>query len=320
MELVRRQAGVNLKEKILVVTTGGTIGSTVENNVINVDDDAKHLLLQMYKELPEVQQVNFDIISPINVLSENVTIEDWLKIVNSIKEKNLSEYAGIIITYGTDTLGYFANVLKYMLHKVEIPVMLVSSNKVLTDPKANGLENFKVAVDFIVGNRQNGVFVAYKNTDGVVYVHKNNIKQITELSDDVYAVGGYIYIDPSFRNVDFKPRLEGILYIKPIVGMNYSETNLEGIRIVYMEAFHTGSIPRQAIELIIKCKEKNILFFMGVWDSNVDTMYVSGQEAIVVGAHVIKDMPHEAAITKLMIANGTFDTNEQIINFMEGKL
>ena len=142
-----------MRKKILVIFTGGTIGSTIDKNVINVSDDAKHLLIQMYKELPEVQQVDFDIISPINILSENVTIEDWIKIVDSIKEQNLSEYSGIVITYGTDTLGYFANILKYMLHKMEIPVMIVSSNKVLTHPGANGLDNFKMAVDFILSEK-----------------------------------------------------------------------------------------------------------------------------------------------------------------------
>ena len=130
----------------------------------------------------------------------------------------------------------------------------------------------------------------------------------------MYAVGKDI---TKTGFMDFIPKLDGIVYVKPLVGMNYGEIDIEGKRIVYMEGFHTGSIPKQAIELIRKCKEKNILFFLGIWDSNAEAMYVSGKEALDAGAYVIKDMPHEAAIAKLMVANGTFKTIEEIVNFMK---
>ena len=63
-----------------------------------------------------------------------------------IKEQIESEkYDGIIITHGTDTLQYTSAMLGYMFDDVSIPIVLVSSNYVLEDKRANGLINLSKA-------------------------------------------------------------------------------------------------------------------------------------------------------------------------------
>ncbi|MCL2354517.1 MAG: asparaginase [Oscillospiraceae bacterium] len=323
-----------IKNKILVVFTGGTIGSVVKDNVVDVSEGTKYMLLDMYGKLPDNKDVEFYSIMPVNMLSENAAIEDWQKIAADVEAIDLANYDGIIVTHGTDTLGYFANALAYMLNRVKLPIMVVSTDRILTNENANGLENFKVAVDFIMNAcSKAGVFVSYRNSDGVVYIHRGKrVKQIIELSDNVHSlnnmyfakvVNGDILVNAedvkcgdNLYDINFTPKLDGILYIKPIVGQTY-DYNIDEYRFVYHEMFHSGTIPMQALELIKECKQKNKLFFMGVSDENIQNFYAPTKEAIDAGAVLLSDMSQEAAIIKLMMANGTFSTNEEILEFMK---
>lgn len=323
--------GIIIKEKILMVFTGGTIQSDIKNNSIDVSDNNKYLLLDMYNKQENKKEIEFDIISPISILSENATVEDWTAIVNSIKEKELLKYKGIIITYGTDTLGYFANALSYLLYDIEIPVMIVSDNFVLTDKRSNGLDNFSTAVNFIIQKNYNGVFVSFKNYNGQIYIHKGTrVKQIAQLATSVYSIYDDYFaqvidgeiIEKKKDNIEYVQ--EGkykfnigkdVLYIKPVVGMKYNFM-LDGYRAVFHESFHTNAIPKDAINLVKECNERGILFFIGTMFDEGRTLYKETSEAVKEGAIIIQNMSLEAIISKLMIATGTFNTNEEIKEFM----
>jgi L-asparaginase len=49
-------------------------------------------------------------------------------LITTVKENLSSDYDGIIVTHGTDTLGYSAAALAYALGNGTVPVCLVSSN------------------------------------------------------------------------------------------------------------------------------------------------------------------------------------------------
>ena len=70
-----------------------------------------------------------------------------------LDELGITKVDGIILTHGSDTIQYTAALLSYVL-KPEIPVMIVCSNYVLEDEKANGFDNFCAAVDFIKNKEQ----------------------------------------------------------------------------------------------------------------------------------------------------------------------
>lgn len=227
--------------------------------------------------------------------------------------------------------GYFANVLSYLLYKVEIPVMIVSSNFVLTDKRANGIENFKVALDFIIEKGTKGVFVVYKNYNGEMYIHQGfKVKQIGQLSGSVYSIhddwyarviNGNItrksYYKPCItidKDYDFKLSSD-IKYIKPTINNNY-DYDIKKYRLVFHEMFHSGTVPKFAMDLIKKCKQENVLFFMGTLFYEYSTLYAPTKEAIDEGAIILHDMSQEAILAKLMVAAGTFHTNEEIKEFM----
>ena len=149
--------------KVLVAFTGGTIGSTITDGYAAPDADKKYRLINMYEEKIksskagetkddecagslfsglETEKIEFVMESPYQELSENNTCSTMLFLAKYIKEQIESEkYDGIIITHGTDTLQYTSAMLGYMFDDVSIPIVLVSSNYVLEDKRANGLIN-----------------------------------------------------------------------------------------------------------------------------------------------------------------------------------
>lgn len=310
-----------MNEKILLVFTGGTIGGEIKDNEIVIDENKRYLLLDMYDKLGDKEEIDFDIITPVSILSENALVEDWNKIAEEIKEKDISKYKGIIITYGTDTMGYFANALSYLLHKLEIPIVIVGSNFILTDKRANGLENFKTAVNFIVNKDYRGVFVVYKNDNQKMYIHQGiRIKQIGQLSGSAYSIqddyfaqviDGDIIVKDNHNNnqiinnnYNFKISND-IIYIKPIPGMKY-DFNVDDYKVVLHEVFHAGTIPEHAMKLVKQCKEQNILFFIGPVFSEYKTLYCTTAEAVKEGAIIVSDISQEALLIKLMIACRNF--------------
>lgn len=161
--------------KILVIFTGGTIGSSIQGDYINIDDTGKYKIINSYKNKRE--DLHFTTLEPYTILSENLRGENINSLANCVKD-NQDNYEGIIITHGTDTLQYTAAGLSILLPGLRVPVVMVSSNYVLEDERANGINNFSGAVEYIswvFEQRKDlpensmlgaGIYVSYDNGDG----------------------------------------------------------------------------------------------------------------------------------------------------------
>jgi L-asparaginase/Glu-tRNA(Gln) amidotransferase subunit D len=157
---------------ILVVFTGGTIGSTVSNKTIDTSNSASFRLLDLFRQNYNNQHlVEISTIQPLQILSENLAPCVWQTLISAIEAENLDQLDGIIITHGTDTLAYTAVALSFYFNMTKIPIMLVSSDYPLDDCRSNGLENFICAVDFIFQSIRAGVFVPYRNQLQLTRVH-----------------------------------------------------------------------------------------------------------------------------------------------------
>lgn len=146
--------------KILVVLTGGTIGSRVEGNTIDVNEASAYNLISKY-ESKHGKTEKFSVISPVNILSENLRPNIWVKLINSIEEKLEDLPDGIIMTHGSDTLAYTSAFMGMMFGKLNIPFMITASNYELEDPRSVGLANFEACVDFIRSGISSGVFTVF---------------------------------------------------------------------------------------------------------------------------------------------------------------
>ena len=147
-------------KKILVIFTGGTIGSAINGESINVESDCKFRLVADYNLF--YGERNFECIQLYNILSENVGFTHWEKLVEYLLKVNTSEYSGIIITHGSDTLSYTSALLGMYFRHIEIPVFVIASNKPLGEKGANGLYNFSCAVELIEKGGIHGVYTLYE--------------------------------------------------------------------------------------------------------------------------------------------------------------
>lgn len=171
--------------KILVLFTGGTIGSTKENNIISPNRKSKRVLIQNYKN---DDGILFDEMQPYFALSENNSGKTVSLLIHSVSE-NINRYDGIIITHGTDTIQYSAAALSFALGSNTVPVVFVSANYPLEDERSNGNDNFKGAVDFMKTQSGKGVFVCYKNSDQILYIHRGSrLLAHNEFDDNLFSI------------------------------------------------------------------------------------------------------------------------------------
>ena len=115
-----------MKQKILLVYTGGTIGMVkdkVKNTLVPFNFDG---LLKAIPELKsdEVDLENISIKNPID--SSNMHPSIWREIVEII-ETNYANYDGFVILHGTDTMAYTASAFSFMLENLNKAVIFTGS-------------------------------------------------------------------------------------------------------------------------------------------------------------------------------------------------
>ncbi|XP_054758960.2 L-asparaginase-like [Lytechinus pictus] len=82
--------------------------------------------------------------------SSNVNVNDWLDMVENIRE-NYRLYDGFVIIHGTDTMAYTASALSFMLENLGKPVIFTGSQVPLSELRSDGRDNFLGAV-YVAGH------------------------------------------------------------------------------------------------------------------------------------------------------------------------
>lgn len=159
-----------MKKKILVIFTGGTIGSEQTGRSVGLNTASRRLLLSKYAE-KYATDVQFDALSPINILSENVQKEDLYALYDCVKGVDACAYDGIIVTHGTDTLCFTVNWFSQVFCNYPLPIVFVSALYPLSDKRSNGLDNFAAAVTFIEKTGLKGVYCAFRNDGERAKIH-----------------------------------------------------------------------------------------------------------------------------------------------------
>ena len=216
--------------KICVIFTGGTIGSTLRDGYVNVNSKCSNVLLNQYPN------ICFEEKHPVTMLSENVSVEDLNKIIEAIRDaievgRHLEDgcdtklygeqpYDGIIVTHGTDTLCFTANVLSQVFANTPIPIALVSALLPLEDPRSNGFANFHGAVEYISETGESKlpqnaprVFVPFKNGDEECRIH--DAAYLLEADE----VTGYMH---SFCDMYYGAMCENALVLNPHYQPSYA--------------------------------------------------------------------------------------------------
>lgn len=326
--------------KILLVFTGGTIGSTAVQGTISTSSEAPYLLLQLFQQhYPPHQQIVFNSLRPLNILSENLHPLEWESLISAIEAENPSDYDGIIITHGTDTLAFTAAALGLYFNWLEIPVLLVSSNYPLNHPEANGLANFLAAVDYIQQRQPAGVYVSYQNPQQPQIIHvATRLASSLQLSGDFVSIQNRIHLQYSQGRFEISQELDRghcqklrlqakftqpIKLIRPYPGLNYQTMTGQPNEVILHDLYHSGTAcvaPSAGNDYSLLwfakyCREQNIKLYLAPAIKHPD-VYQSTRKLLDEGVEIIWNMSLESAYVKLLLAYGNFSQHNEITRFL----
>jgi len=122
--------------RVSIVSTGGTIASRVDYVTGGVQSAiSSRDLLSIVPELSEIAVVDADIL--YSVFSENIDPDHWSGIANRVAEKIKGGAEGVVITHGTDTMGYSSAALSFALRSLPVPVIFVGSQRSSDRPSSD---------------------------------------------------------------------------------------------------------------------------------------------------------------------------------------
>lgn len=273
-------------KNILILLTGGTICSFTNENGEQESNTkkAETLIVKNFRngdsEFRDESQVKFTTKRPLDILSENMTIKHWNTLLRKMRKYDFSNYDGVIILHGTDTLAYTSSLLSILLAGIKKPVFLVSSQLPLYQAEANGNANFKTAVEHIVKGIKPNVYVAYRNDEmvnnkvqSIMYIHNgSHLLQCPSHSNNFYSID----MRPLKAGTFFKgteatgdtvllyqcEKLKNcVLKIDPYVGMDYSRLSLRGVQVVLHHTYHSSTVPINPYHKNIKLEEEQSISY-----------------------------------------------------------
>ena len=168
--IVRERKDAEVEEKkglptLVLIGTGGTIASYVDYRT-----GAVHPALStsdMVNAVPEIREIaNVRAKVLFSIFSENMNIEHWQELAKAVAEEIENGADGVIIPHGTDTMGYTAAALSFMLGDVPKPVILVGAQRSSDRPSSDASTNLMACARFCTKGKKSGVFVVMHDTSG----------------------------------------------------------------------------------------------------------------------------------------------------------
>lgn len=322
---VRRAYLVN-DMKILVIATGGTIGSAFDGETINIQSEDKCPVAGRYAA--EHSDAAFDIINPVNILSEHLSADDLNALAKAVYTRDTSAYDGVIFTSGSDNLGYIAAFISLIMCDTDLPVCIVAANMLMSDSRSNGYLNFCTAVELIRSGIK-GVTVPYRNDDGVMYVHSAADIRQADMTEDFCSFNGFCGVyDGSFKELrpyishkipavfsaDRLPEIrDNVMLIHPYPMLDYSRLKTEGVRAVAHTLYHSATLDSaRALDFLYSIG--NVPFYLASLRSD-RKIYQSTADILKAGAVPLYDISPECAYMKLLLACAQDELS--ITGFME---
>jgi glutamyl-tRNA(Gln) amidotransferase subunit D len=137
---------------LALIATGGTISSRVDYRTGGV-----HMLMKPEEILfnaPELARVaNLrSVRSPFRLASEDMDSTHWRALAELVARELNAGARGVLVTHGTDTLGYTAAALSFMLPSLSKPVALVGAQRSPDRGSFDGTMNLVCAARYAAGD------------------------------------------------------------------------------------------------------------------------------------------------------------------------
>ena len=314
-----------MKKKILMIGTGGTISSRDDGGGLSPGMRADDLMrfCPAIKGLCEV-----DCIQPIFLDSTNIRPGHWIKLADTV-QKAYADYDGFVITHGTDTMGYTAAGLSYLLQNCRKPIVLTGSQKPIEEPGSDAIRNLTDAFFYACDGGSHGVAVVFfGSVIAGTRARKNysrsyaafgsvNFPEIAKIvnGDVIRYIRDEVVGEPVFSGY-LNPNV-GVLKFVPGLRGEILQSLIEQYDGLVIESFGVGGLPEYSdyYTQIKEASESGKLIVMTTQVANEGSdlsVYKVGAQVKnhlkVLEAH---DMTTEAAFAKLMwILGFTSDFDE----------
>ena len=310
--------------KLVLIGTGGTIASYVDYRT-----GAVHPALStsdMINAVPEIREIaNIDATVLFSIFSENMNVENWQKLAQEVADQLNNGADGVIIPHGTDTMGYTAAALSFMLGDVSKPVVLVGAQRSSDRPSSDASSNLMACARFCTKADRAGVYVVMHDTSGddsfAVHVgsrvrkmhtsrrdafHSINAAPIAHLDDkgkmEVFSDGPKVTGDKVVAKVDME-RSCALLQYYPGMDPQLFEDVFMRCKGIVISGSGLGHVNENMIPLIKRACDNGTVVVMTSQCLNGRTnlnVYNTGRDILSAGAITVLDMLPETAYVKLM--------------------
>jgi len=314
--------------KILLLSTGGTIASKVDYRTGAVTPALS--ASDINEAVPELGKIaNIDAEVLFSEYSENLQPDHWTKIAEKLDSLANSDYKGILIAHGTDTMHYTSSFLSFALAGFPIPVALVGSQRSSDRASSDAAINLIAASQFLVESNTKGIFLVmhHNDNDQTVACHagtrvrKNHTSKRgafeTMGGDPAFIIAEGIIKkniqDEFFKDAKYNPRIKidtkvALVKYHPGYDPKLIENLIQtGCKAIIFEGTGLGHVGRTMYDVVKKAKENDL--FLGMTSQCIDgsvrmTVYESGRDLLELGIIPLENKTPETSLVKAMWASG----------------
>ena len=322
--------------KILLLSTGGTIASKVDYRTGAVTPALT--ASDLNDAVPEIANIaNIDAEVLFSEYSENLQPEHWVETAKKIESVANSDYKGIIIAHGTDTMHYSSTFLSFALSGLKIPVVFVGSQRSSDRPSSDAALNLIAATRLIAETDAKGVYIVmhHNESDDTISCHlgtrvrKNHTSKRSAFetvgNDPAFLILNEKIIknftSEFFTEQSFNPRLEidtKVALVKYHPGYEPKQIDALidlGFKAIIFEGTGLGHVGNTMYDAVKKANQHGL--FLGMTSQCIDgrvkmTVYESGRDLLEMGIIPLENMIPEVALVKTMWALGNSEDKDEL--------
>ena len=326
--------------KVLLLSTGGTIASKIDYRTGAVTPALS--AADLNTAVPELAKLaNIDAEILFSEYSENLEPDHWKKLAEKLHSYAKSNYKGIVIAHGTDTMQYTSAFLSFALAGYPIPIALVGSQRSSDRPSSDAALNLISSVRFVIEAKTRGIFVVmhHNESDDLIAGHVGTRvrKNHTSKRSAFKTIGGnpaFLILENKieknlekefFRQKEYVPRLNvdsHVALVKYHPGYNPKIIDFlleSGYKAIIFEGTGLGHVGKTMYNVIKKASESGL--FMGMTSQCIDgrvamNVYESGRDLLELGIVPLSDMIPETALVKAIWALGNSESITQMKKLM----
>lgn len=332
VEPVERTVKKKGNPKVTILGTGGTIASKIDYKTGAVHPSfSTEDLVSAVPELLDIADLDTKVL--FNILSENMTPTHWVAMAEECAAILNTDTAGVVVAHGTDTMGYSAAALSFMLDNITKPVVFVGSQRSSDRPSSDSSQNLIAAVKIATSDLAGVVAVMHgSSSDSACLIHHGtrvrkmhtsrrdafksiNAEPIGSVGDEVVFTGdhdtrsdGVVQVNPKIK------KRVAFIKIHPGINDKLFESLLDNYKGIVIEGTGLGHVPEDLLPGIGEAQNREIPVVMTsqTLGGRIDMkVYSTGRELIKRGVISGEDMLPETAFVKLMHVLGqTEDYNE----------